>query len=180
MVHWSPVRLLNQTFFVDDEHAILPRDTANCFYEIEETLPYLAIAWNMPHTCARRKKIMLCTSAWLEEFYCKPFHYLSEKARSPNSTLLLTNIPTGSAETLHCTHCTGQVEDACACDSGCPTVFGRSMCRAIHTGYHARGVPLATTFMVNASAADAVQNTTLIYARHVTTKMSMTLAMSLK
>jgi hypothetical protein len=124
----SPERLLNRVYFLDDMHQLLPIHASNSFFAIERASNFLSIQQQSALFSQRIHKVMVCTSAWLEEFYFRPFRELQEAATAPNSTLSSPLLAT-----FHCSHCRGTT-DVCTCECGCSLVAGASQCHVVHKG----------------------------------------------
>jgi hypothetical protein len=64
--------LLNRTIFVDDEKTLLSADASNEFFRVQG------------------QQVMLCTTAWLNEFYVAPFlRYVQRSSTTTTTTMMM-------------------------------------------------------------------------------------------
>ena len=129
-----------KTIFLDCANNILPRNTSNKFYELEqarqhvEAQEYVMIEGNI----LKMHKIMICNRQWIHKNYVKPFHdnrsrILRVKQCKLFSTViqqLASNDEGDNRDSDHCDHCRGR-NAFCACNHGCPP-NGNSACQVVH------------------------------------------------
>ena len=132
---FNPEALVNRAYFVDDCNVVLPPPISNAFYEIEAVssnfpVPRQISVFGQPMPVT---KVMLCTSAWINEIYIQSVRRLQQSL----ANAFIGNAIEGNG-TFHCSHCRG-VESNCTCDQGCPHLDGVSACHVIHFGYACHG-----------------------------------------
>ena len=118
---FNPERLVCRSYFIDDQHRLLPYHMSNAFYEIESASSFFQI--NQQEIEVR--KIMLCTTAWLNEIYFQSVKSMQMAFRNVSTR--------GACGTLHCVHCRGFGSD-CTCEVGCPA-SQVSYCNVVHHGF---------------------------------------------
>ena len=116
--------LLNRTIFVDDERTLLARDASNVFFNVRTPLDMVALGrlgggsiLHLP-----QGQVMLCTTAWLNEFYVSPFLRFVQRAQedaapSSSSTESLedsSSPATSAAATTTASQCSNEIPVAMA------------------------------------------------------------------
>ena len=78
LYEYNPSALIGHFIFVDDNKKIMPRHVENAFFRLEQVSRH----WNSYDGAVRRKfrRVMLCTSRWLSEFFKAPLEeFLNSK-----------------------------------------------------------------------------------------------------
>jgi hypothetical protein len=66
-------KLLNQLIFIDDEHSVLPSHASHICFQIKSPMDWLAISrLAASQQQLPSKRLILCTSDWLNEYYVLP------------------------------------------------------------------------------------------------------------
>jgi hypothetical protein len=132
-----PQRLMNRMFFIDISNKLLKPDTMNAFFE------WSAVSWVLAQlegsafvegSSARvSRKLMVCTSTWLNRYCIVPLYRLG------SMVLSLSSMPAAAGEdeselnrsiSLHCWHCVGS-SDICTCRHGC-ALIAKTECHVLH------------------------------------------------
>jgi hypothetical protein len=119
MSDFHPQTLMNQVFFIDDSSALLEPGTMNAFFEWSSTISQALrmaehgsrfLASNSDEQGQReapnpivQRKLMVCTSSWLNEYCILPLYRLSTE-RLAMSALSFTS----TAAAVSGTHCRGE------------------------------------------------------------------------
>jgi Zinc finger, ZZ type len=93
--------LLNRTIFVDDERTLLSADASNVFFSVQTPLDMATLGrlggslLGLP-----QEQVMLCTTAWLNEFYVAPFLRFVQRS-TEEAVLGPTPMNEASMDSLH-------------------------------------------------------------------------------
>lgn len=143
----------NKTIFLDDDNEILPHNTNNEFYELEQVQTCMAVQESVMIAGQQKQvhKIMICNKKWLMKFYVEPLQRNEsrirrimaaknpgkEKPLTPGDVLaaaliqlLIGNDGDEKSKARHCEHCLGQ-DGVCDCENGCASKV-ESQCQVVH------------------------------------------------
>ena len=89
--------LLNRMIFVDDERTLLAVDASNVFFNVRTPLDMVALGRLGGGSILQlpQGQVMLCTTAWLNEFYVAPFLRFVQRAHE-SATTPSTSAPSNS------------------------------------------------------------------------------------